>query len=150
MVKWGTAATGSFFRTLYNGGIWLSREEAQVAVENGWNSTDPKLEIKLVKAVESLSLVFFQHTGCSKEAFGAAASLASALQWALFYMRPKVHNMQHVVFPGCTTVTAVFVGRAWFSSVMSEGLPTQAFPTAPTGRPFLRIHLQSSMFWAQW
>ena len=63
MVKWGTAATGSFFRTLYNGGIWLSREEAQVAVENGWNSTDPKLEIKLVKAVESLSLVFFPAHG---------------------------------------------------------------------------------------
>lgn len=42
MVKWGTAATGKFFRTLYNGGIWLSREDAQVAMENGWNSTDPK------------------------------------------------------------------------------------------------------------
>jgi hypothetical protein len=45
VVKWGTAATGSFFRTLYNGGMWLSREEAQFAMENGWNSTDPKLKI---------------------------------------------------------------------------------------------------------
>ena len=35
-----------------------------------------------------------------EEAFGACARLAADRRWALFYVRPKVHMMQHVVLLG--------------------------------------------------
>ena len=37
VAKWGISATGRFFRTLYNGDLWLSRSEAQTAVSSGFD-----------------------------------------------------------------------------------------------------------------
>ena len=42
VVKWGSKATNAFFRTIYNGMLWLSRAEAEHAIYNGWHMADPQ------------------------------------------------------------------------------------------------------------
>lgn len=37
----------------------------------------------------------------AQEACGALAQMAKEFGWGLWYARPKIHMMQHVVFPGC-------------------------------------------------
>lgn len=41
VVQWGLIANGAFFRTIYGGGAWLGRSEAQRAVAAGWDSLVP-------------------------------------------------------------------------------------------------------------
>ncbi|CAL1155950.1 unnamed protein product [Cladocopium goreaui] len=73
VAKWGIAATGRFFRIIYSGELWLTRAQAQAAVCSGFNMI---------------------------ESYGALARLARLQKWRLFYMRPKVHMNQHVLFLG--------------------------------------------------
>ncbi|CAL1128522.1 unnamed protein product [Cladocopium goreaui] len=73
VMRWGLDATNGFFRTIYCGKLWLSRSEAIRAVEHGWNML---------------------------EAYGGCARLSSSLGWRLWYVRPKLHMMSHVVTHG--------------------------------------------------
>lgn len=86
VVRWGLLATDYYFRSIYTAGMWMPRELAQGVVQAGWDS----LESCLQTAFGSLS----------KEAFGAAASLSRARGWRLFYVRPKLHMMAHVLLLG--------------------------------------------------
>lgn len=49
VAKWGCNSTNSFFRTLYCGKLWLTREEAEAAVFNGWNMVDTFLHFLVAK-----------------------------------------------------------------------------------------------------
>lgn len=45
-----------------------------------------------------------------QEAYGGCARLSSLKSWSLWYMRPKIHMMGHVVTHGCKKC---LIGSAW-------------------------------------
>ena len=76
VAKWGNSCSNRFFRIVYESDpLWLTRQQAQEACKCGWDMT---------------------------EAFGACATLSHLQSLALYYIRPKIHMMQHVVIHGCT------------------------------------------------
>ena len=111
VAKWGISATGRFFRTLYNGDLWLSRSEAQTAVSSGFDMLEScikptcgycKSVHMLVRACacECVHTAESHGAACPKESFGALARLAKIQDWRLFYMRPKLHMHMHVQLLG--------------------------------------------------
>lgn len=101
MAKWGNTATNTFFRIVYKGPLWLPKSSAQSAIENGWNMCVPRMQEVRVSytthRTKSRVSDFEIPLPVSEEAYGALARLCKEKQWRLFYIRPKIHMMQHVV-----------------------------------------------------
>ena len=98
-------------RTIYKGNLWLSPEEAASAVHNGFNFTEPHFNLNHVHTnvakvsrsclpVSYVCVLLFP--GVAEEAYGASSQISSQKKWALWYLRPKIHMFQHLLFLGCT------------------------------------------------
>lgn len=114
VAKWGNSAANSFFRTVYKGPLWLPKEQAELAIQSGWNMCVPccrnngnefVLEIMPPYPFRPILDILAFSCAWAKEAYGALARLCKDKGWKLFYIRPKVHMMQHVMLLFSTKCT---------------------------------------------
>ena len=85
--RWGNAGICTFNRLIYGNGTWLTRAQAKLACSSCWDSLEARLSLR--------------DTECrSEEAYAVAARLSRDRGWRLFYMRPKIHMMGHIVLLG--------------------------------------------------
>ena len=115
VLRWGNICTNRFFRIVYRGDLWMTRSEAELAIQNGWNLTEPLPEKVLFDRYPALLFlggngnhsVIYKSLSLSfclsaQEAYGACSQLAASKNWALWYLRPKIHMFQHVLPLRCT------------------------------------------------
>ena len=148
-MRWGIQASNAFFRLVYCGRLWLSRAEGQALVQHGWNMLESLLQQMLCLSFPIKPKIWEIMGGWTKEAYQGCARLSHSRKWALWYIRPKCHNMAHVVCHArigiLTAMTYVQVIQCsffyiiyacpFFTTKKRRGIP------ATGGCP---VHLQSS------
>ena len=103
-MRWGLKSTSKFFRIIYCGRLWLTRMEAEQVVFHGWNLLASLLQMSDPKQLNlryEYKIQISRPSARIKEAYGGSARLSSMQKWALFYMRPKIHMMCHLVMHVC-------------------------------------------------
>ena len=84
------------------------------------------------------------HGRLSQEAFGAAARLAAQHGWSLYYLRPKVHMMGHLVCHVCNLLLLILACPIGLSLPFSK-----ARSGASIGESNVSICAISSLFCSQ-